>query len=925
MQQKTVQILSIALFAALLAWGIYTTLVYLGVPVHIAVLLSGEGQNWVNGNCGGEAGDLCRGIFALPALISHTFGRAAPFLAYAILSLLAYLGVLGWQALKHKHLHMEWTLSPWKIFVGFLLSLWLIFTVLSYGRTGEVPFRRIFEPVPQIYVNVGEEGMLELKNNFARLQSGNCLRYMGQTQNGAAAYDLKGICVQKSFVTRVLSQVLVVLFFLFELLVLGRFLLRLLRIKPKRLLHETLFSAALGACGWIALLWLAAVLYIYVAALGWALIVGIPVLLWRHSRHWVQQFFRASWTVEVRWYDLSILLAWLLVSYFALNFLHVVRPFPIGWDDLGSYLNRPRLMVSYGHFVFSMAPFQWEYLTSLGFLLFGYDSFFGATASMMVNFTAGVLAVATVFTFTNTFLGRKTGLLSALLYYALPLVGHFSYADMKIDNAVFTMGSLALFTAFLALFPTADEETHVPSNKWFLLTGVFAGFALAIKPTSAMVILAAGALLVGGSLHWSAFVGAVLLGFLALSLYGVLTIGEILDRMGGMGSAAPFVQAFLALGGLAGIGFALYRDRQKIRPLSKSIGLFAIAFLVSIAPWLIHNNMLIGNVIPRFEMGAPNTLSPQIGPAMHRLPGDLALDMTDPACTPTGTKEELDRYWGFDGGFRHYLTLPWRVVMNTNATGYYVTTMPALLLFPLLLLLPYFWTKKGRWLRWSFLSTIFILVEWMFLANGIPWYGLGVFLGLVVGLEALVHKSPDLFNKTLASVLIGISLVVMFGNRFWQYDMQKNLFEYAFGKISGTTLRERTIPHYDDIADVLTEVHEQELAKGAEGRPYLFRVGTFIPYFIPRNLEVIGLADHQLDTFNCLFQERDRQLTLRRLKALGFSSIIFDTNTATIEQDQGGSLHKKVQAFVDFLNDPTMGWQVLINDPEAGVAFLLIP
>ncbi|MBI2636566.1 hypothetical protein HYW84_04590, partial [Candidatus Peregrinibacteria bacterium] len=105
----------------------------------------------------------------------------------------------------------------------------------------------------------------------------------------------------------------------------------------------------------------------------------------------------------------------------------------------------------------------------------------------------------------------------------------------------------------------------------------------------------------------------------------------------------------------------------------------------------------------------------------------------------------------------------------------------------------------------------------------------------------------------------------------------------------------------------------------------LYRVGTFIPYFIPRNLEIIALSDHQLDFFNCLHQERDPKLTLRRLQRLGFNSMIFDTNTATIERDSQGSLHTKVQAFVDFLNDRALGLQVVVNDLEEGVAFVILP
>ena len=132
-------------------------------------------------------------------------------------------------------------------------------------------------------------------------------------------------------------------------------------------------------------------------------------------------------------------------------------------------------------------------------------------------------------------------------------------------------------------------------------------------------------------------------------------------------------------------------------------------------------------------------------------------------------------------------------------------------------------------------------------------------------------------------------------------------------------MMERTIPYYDDIADIVVERNES-----MPDRPYLYRVGTFIPYFIPRNLEIIANADHQLGVFNCLYQEQDAALTVRRLRALGFNSIIFDTNTATIERDPNGTLHQKVNKFVEFLNTPDVGLEVIISDNKAGVAFMLI-
>lgn len=246
--------------------------------------------------------------------------------------------------------------------------------------------------------------------------------------------------------------------------------------------------------------------------------------------------------------------------------------------------------------------------------------------------------------------------------------------------------------------------------------------------------------------------------------------------------------------------------------------------------------------------------------------------------------------------------------------------MPALLLFPLLLLVPAFWSRRGRWMRWLFWGTAFMVVQWIFLANGISWYGLGMFFGLCVGLEFLAYRSPGVANQSIVAVLIAASLMSNFSHRLWQFDMQRNLFEYAFGKTSGKAMESRTIPYYGIIRDDIAES-----IRANPERPYIYRIGTFIPYFIPKNLEVLPVADNQLSLFNCIHQERDAAKTTARLKALGFNSIIFDTNTATIEKDPNGTLHQKVQAFVDYVNNPASGLRVVISDPGAGIAYALIP
>lgn len=918
----------------LLLWGGYTLLVYLGVPYHGAALMSGESLNAIGASCDAQA-YFCRGVASLIPSLARTFTRASPFLAYVVISFACAGAYAGWQAFSGDASGIRVRWSPWKILLLFIAGVWLFSTTLSFGSVNGAPVRFYPEPTKVTY-NVSEPALAALQRDYQSFLDRNCLDHYGQSQAGAELFSLRLRCIQSAFVTRVLTQVAFVLGLLFEFLILGRMMLRQMGGGKHRqgysglpsLMLETIVSAGLGACAAIVLLWSLAVAGVYVATAGWVLAAVIPLMGWKHARYWAERFLFHRWTREYRWRDPTLLLAWLLLSYLALNFLEVVRPFPIGWDDLGSYLNRPRLLVSYGHFIASMSPFDWSYLTSLGFLLFGYDAPFGSTAAMMVNWSAGLLAVCAIFAFARTFIGKNAGFLSALFYSALPLIGHFSFADMKIDNAIFFFSTLATLLLLLALTPPIEHEKperdspfSILNSQFVFFSGLFIGFAFATKVTAAMSLFAIAAMLIGMTLHPLAFGGGVLLTLAALAHKRLLSLDTIILRATGAAPWSGFSTAFtviLVAAGVACIVIPIVRKRMAVRPAIRLCLCFAAGVAIAVLPWILHNNIEYGRVVPRLEFSAPNRLSPNV--EITNLPPELAVDMKHPACTPTGSQEELDRYWGFGHGWSHYLMLPWRTVMNIDATGYYVTTLPALLLFPLLLLLPYFWKREARWLRWLTAGTWMLLLQWVLVANGIPWYGVSMLLGLVIGLETLVARAPDLPNRIAAGTLVALSLVIGFGMRFWQFEQQRNIFEYSMGKVSADAMREITIPYYGGISSIVVDRHTS-----VPDRPYLYRIGTFIAYFIPRNLETIGISDHQLDVFNCLHQERDPALTVRRLKALGFNSIVFDTNTATIERDEQGSLHKKVNAFVSFANDPKSGLKILLSDESAGIAFILIP
>lgn len=1034
MTQRTFDILRFTLLTVGILWGGLTFIAYLGVPVHQYVYMTPSEAQTVSGSCGGGtslSGLLCAGTASLSTFFSALPSIGSPFFGYTLVSFLLFLGVILWSGYSTGRFEKTFRFRPLFIVALFIGSVWLLGTTLSLGTlyntltpdnqkvadlSGQkilAPFSRFYEPTTEVYGNGNSKALAELQNNYHELLDAGCLiplkNDMGQevmTQRGSRVYDLSFVCSQMSLFGRAGLQIVLILWLLLSLLSLGRFFLSVvIRIKPVHPLLLLCLSFGVGAFAWIALLWSMSILSLLTPMVVRGLFIGIPLVLYPCSFSWIKESYHQTFDVEFSFSKVHLLLVWLLITYLALNFLNVVRPFPIGWDDLGSYLNRPRLLASYGSFIPSMSQFQWEYLTSLGFLLFGYDSTIGATMAMQINWTAGLLSVLAVYAFGRLYFGRGAGVLSAMLYYFLPMTGHFSFADMKIDNAVFFMSTLSIAVACISLFPhrRGHEEVAHPDLKLFFLAGLFSGTAIAFKATAILSVFIAGSMLLGalggGVLP---FLGASFIGFGVLAHMGPLNIHEIFARALVEIPLTTHTFALIMYGIGLGI-FALHwmRVPSLAKKVSRPVGWFIIGVTIAVAPWGIHNMMINNVVSPAAMLGARDLTAPQVFyeqaetvadfhlPAsipVRTLPPELKLDPNNAACKTSAKVEELDRYWGFGTGLSHYVFLPWRQVMNLDAFGYYVTLMPALLLFPLLLLVPTFWDSRRkifhhifagvaltvvtlpllhavlsgvfeidiftslgdtgskifvliygillflsplgglfwraewRWLGYIYAGTGIFMIQWMFVANGVIWYGLGMFLGLVLALEALIVASPDTQNRWLFSVLITLGIVVCLLNRLWQFDTQKNIFEYPLGKVSASALREVTIPEYDDIRESVVSRHES-----LPETPYTYRIGTFISYFIPRNREIFPLADHQLGFFNCINQERDHVMTLKRLKALGFNGIIFDTNTQTIEKDPNGSLHQKVNAFSEFVNDPKIALNIKIYNPNNGIAYILLP
>ena len=282
-------------FLGLLTWGIYVTFVFIGVDGHLVVLLQNAKAQAIAQQ---TPSPFWRGIHALVPFIEFLLERLKPFTAYAVISVLLYAAYVFYTIFRSGRLYIHTQLSALHILLFGVGSLWLIFTTFFYTTSSpSLQPRLLIEPTKEVYANIGEEGLEALQNNFERMEKEGCLTQdlLRQGPGGAKVYTYNSFCAQKAFIGRVLSQLGMLLFFVLNFLVLGKFFLWLTRLRPSSFFLEFLFSLGLGVAGLITTLWVLAFFGVLQAPYAWSLLFAIPAIGCKYSWYWIRASYREKW------------------------------------------------------------------------------------------------------------------------------------------------------------------------------------------------------------------------------------------------------------------------------------------------------------------------------------------------------------------------------------------------------------------------------------------------------------------------------------------------------------------------------------------------------------------------------------------------------------------------------------------------------
>ena len=320
----------------------------------------------------------------------------------------------------------------------------------------------------------------------------------------------------------------------------------------------------------------------------------------------------------------------ILTFLISVNFINIIRPMPIGWDDLGVYMNFPQIMANNGEIAHGVGMVAWQIFTGIGFM------FHSAPQAFFMNQIGGILSIIVlIVVFGSLLKGNKNStqemsksflnlpLLGATMFYAMPMVIFQQAKDMKLDPGLFFIsvigiyGIIYLFLRYrenleeihtqskgaLEIFLLDEKDTKVTNEKdtpveffshhknlaYLLIIGTIVGLAFAIKFTTLMLILGLIGVIFYAKLGLAGFVGYFAF-FVAIftkaGLWAQLNVNYPKDDTDLLLKVAAF-SFFIGI-----ISFAIAFYQYKIEAFKKAFLLtliFTVGVGISVSPWLVKN------------------------------------------------------------------------------------------------------------------------------------------------------------------------------------------------------------------------------------------------------------------------------------------------------------------------------------------------
>lgn len=448
-----------------------------------------------------------------------------------------------------------------------------------------------------------------------------------------------------------------------------------------------LLSGALGFVVYIFSLTILAISGLYtmesvLLVVSWIAIVSyreiqknISVFLWASISFENHDFESHDMISRIRPYLLSSELLFIVVTgIISVSLISIVRPFPIGWDDLGVYMNYPKLLsAAWGNLPLG-TMYPWQLFTGIWFL------FKSQNFAFFLNSLSVVLSFFVLYFWLKSLLpkAQKTfinlPLLMGTVFISLPMVVFQVAKDMKLDIGLFALSFSAVIVLYY-LYMNYEAITKRDRNIFLFIIGAVVGTCFGIKVTSLLLISA----IIGGIFYkffriWG-YIGYIFFYisiFTSLGLWGLMNVVYPSDNQ-------LLIQVFSGISALLGIGFIVAGGyRQKGIPMKEFLStlcIFVLGIWVVLVPWQVKHIWEIGSdsvTISRLLWGNSNRFVPDYTEiySESELSERNSLYAWE-RITESGDvqNEDFGRYFWYEEGINNYLKLPWNLTMQVNQKG----------------------------------------------------------------------------------------------------------------------------------------------------------------------------------------------------------------------------------------------------------------
>lgn len=380
--------------------------------------------------------------------------------------------------------------------------------------------------------------------------------------------------------------------------------------------------------------------------------------------------------------------------------ISIIRPMPIGWDDLGVYMNYPKILALTGESLSWVGMYTWQLITGSGFL-FSYT----ATQAFFVNQLGSILAIIAISFGLSVLLESKwkksfisLPILLATLYYVMPMTVFHHTKDMKLDPALLFVS----ISTFMVFFTFIKEVTLKNKNEVFrllILVGVLLGFAFSIKVTTLMLVLAIFWLFAYRLLSFWGYMGFL---FVFLAIFTGLNLWSIMNVWMPPDSWLLHTTAWiLGIIGVVCFGISASKNLGNFKQYIIGSVILLLSFFLWLSPWIIKNTSEVkpwsavttdtkSLVIQSLLSGSGAGFQPEFTKVMtqdeYKKRSDI-IKNNNISSDGQSQNEDFGRYFGYEEWINNYVRLPINLTFQKNQSGEFTSiTYIFLALIPVLFL-----------------------------------------------------------------------------------------------------------------------------------------------------------------------------------------------------------------------------------------------